>query len=173
MGSLYVGAPNAPATSGVLLKFVVDDNCLVKMADNVSRGAIVLEGVGSKANGNYTGTSSAMYNGTDIATWRAVGRPKCWCRYKGGRQCRGDVDGANEPFGKGTVPVGLVDYGLMTHSDTWLKPTPADICADVDHATEPFGKGQVRVGLVDYGIMTNTDNWLKPAPPADCPPGSP
>ncbi len=176
MGSLYVGEANAPATSGVLLKLYVDDNCLLKMADNISRGAVVMEGVGSKVTTNYTGTSNNMYNGTDIAQWRLVGRPKCWCRYKGGRQCRGDVDGLTEPFGKGFVPIGLVDYGLMTDTSTWSKPvgTPGvNICADIDHAQEPFGKGFVRVGLVDYSVMTSTDNWSKPSVPADCPPGSP
>jgi hypothetical protein len=143
------------------------------MADNVSRGAVVMEGVSSKVTTNYTGASNNMYNGTDIEMWRARGKPKCWCRYKGGLQCRGDVDSKDEQFGKGWVPIGMVDYGIMTDGANWTKPTANDYCADVDHANEPFGKGWVPVGMADYGIMTDGNNWTKPAPPRDCPPGSP
>ncbi len=174
MGSLYIGAPNAPATSGVLIKLVVDDNCNFALGGNTSRGEVVMEGVGSKATTNYIIPEPMLwiYTHTDIAQWRYVGRPKCWCRFKGGRQCRGDVDNATEAYGKGWVPVGLVDYGLMTDSATWLKPLGSpglNICADVDHLQEAYGKGFVRVGLVDYAVMTDPNNWLNPAVPADCP----
>jgi hypothetical protein len=179
MGSLYVGESNAPATSGVLCKLVVNDNCLVKMADNVSRGAIVLEGVGSKASGNYTGGSSAMYTGTDIAQWRLVGRPKCWCRYKGGRQCHGDAD--NAPYGKLNYYVAIPDNDIL--GAAWNKPysdlvdangvhlvEPGTgvplICADFDH--QPYGKLNYRVAIPDASIRDT--NWNLPSlPNPDCP----
>jgi hypothetical protein len=43
MGSLYVGAPNAPASSGLLFTFIVDKECTVTLSGNSARGNVVLE----------------------------------------------------------------------------------------------------------------------------------
>ena len=181
MGSLYVGSENAPATSGVLLKIIVDDNCKVTMTDNVSRGAVVLEGVGSKAQGNYTGTSNNMYTHTDVNEWRRVGSPKCWCRFKGGRQCHGDADSA--PYGKNNYYVSIQDNAIIAAA--WQKPysdmidgngDPCTInvggkdvpwiCADFDHL--PYGKNAYRVSIDELTIRNN--NWqLTDLPAPTCP----
>jgi hypothetical protein len=178
MGSLYVGEVNAPASSGVLLKLYVDDNCLVKMADNVSRGAIVLEGVGSKAQGNYSGASCAMYTHTDIAQWRYVGRPKCWCRFRGGRQCHGDADGRGQGksnniwvstwdaqvfnAGKNLTYPNVIGQTIVTAGGD----TVPWVCADYDHAGA--GKaGDIAISVPDAGIF-NTYKNLTTTPP-DCP----
>jgi hypothetical protein len=105
----------------------------------------------------------------DYQRWVDFGRPACWCDP---HQCRGDVDGEQEAFGKGMVWVGLNDYNLLTAPGTWLQheSNPAlNPCADIDHLKEVFGKGTVPVGLNDYHIMTDPNNWLNPAIPADCP----
>jgi hypothetical protein len=183
MGSLYVGEVNAPASSGVLLKLYVDDNCLVNMADNVSRGAIVLEGVGSKASGNYTGGSVNMYTGTQLAQWRAVGKPKCWCRYQGGRQCKGDADGRSQM--KANYWVYTNDLDVLIAG--WMKPysdmvnpdgshktasvgVPAKnvawVCADFDQITQM--KPNYRVYTLDLDILIA--NWMQGAlPNPTCP----
>jgi hypothetical protein len=171
MGSLYVGETNEPATSGILLKVIVDDNCLLKMADNVSRGAVVMEGVGSKAVVNYTGTSNTMYTGPNTVQWRLVGKPKCWCRYKNaGRQCHGDADG--KPYGKNNYWVSAPEAALFDASNT--KPLsdffdvnglpvvdPCTgipwICADTDH--EPYGKNAYRVSAPE-ALQFDTWNTL-------------
>jgi hypothetical protein len=178
MGSLYVGEGNAPPSSGVLLKLYVDDNCLVKMADNVSRGAIVLEGVGSKAQGNYTGTGVGMYTHTDIAKWRAVGKPKCWCRYKGGRQCHGDADGRMQ--GKSNnVAVSTWDAEVFNAAKNLTYAQIAGqtvttaggntlplVCADYDHLGS--GKaGDVAVSVPDASIFNTYKNLT--TTPSDCP----
>jgi hypothetical protein len=201
MGSLYVGAPNAPATSGVLCRLIVDDNCLVQMEDNVSRGAVVMEGVGSKVTTNYTGTSNAMYNGTDIAQWRLIGRPKCWCRYyKGdGRQCHGNADGVGQGLGKNKwvftydTEIYRAAYNLTTANfpggQDWGNTTVEDvdpgataaikkvllICADTAHDGQGLGSKK-RVLTNDtppFRSVALGGYYNTTAVPQDCPPGSP
>jgi hypothetical protein len=173
MGSLYVGAANEPASSGVLLKLVVDDNCLLKMADNVSRGAVVLEGVGAKAPAVYTGTSVTMYTGPSIADWRLCGKPKCWCRYRGGRQCHGDADGL--PYGKLGYWVSVPEAAVFNLGNSKplsdiagvVEPTSGIplICGDTDHI--PYGKLLYRISVPEATAF-NTYNSTATVP-QDCP----
>ena len=53
MGSLYVGSPNAPPSSGLILSFVVDKNCTVNISGNAARGNVVMEDVSINADPNY------------------------------------------------------------------------------------------------------------------------
>jgi hypothetical protein len=182
MGSLYVGEANAPDTSGVLLKFVVDDNCLVNVSDNVSRGGVVMEGGGAAPPPSvipyYFGTTVNMYTHTDIAQWRAVGRPKCWCRFKGGRQCHGDADG--KPYGKNNYWVSIPEADLFNAANT--KPISdffdvnglpvvdpctgiAWICGDTDHVA--YGKLNYRISVPEADTF-NTYNSTSSVP-QDCP----
>ena len=46
MGSLYVGLPNAPGTSGTILKFSVDKDCNVIITENTARTGVVMEDMG-------------------------------------------------------------------------------------------------------------------------------
>ena len=201
MASLYVGESNAPATSGVLLKFVVDDNCLVKMSKNVSRGGVVMEGGGVPSGGTaiFVDTTVNMYNGTDIGRWRLAGRPKCWCRFKGGRQCRGDVDGKGQGIGKNRwvsthdTEVYRTAYNKTTASfppgKTWADTTVRDlnpgctaavcdvllVCADTDHGGAGLGQKK-RVYVNDtppFRLQAFGGNYNKTVLAQDCPPGSP
>jgi hypothetical protein len=191
MGSLYVGESNAPATSGVLLKLYVDDNCLVKMSDNVSRGGVVMEGVGSKVAPNYSGTSNSMYTATDIAYWRSVGKPKCFCRYKGGRQCKGDASSdrdGNALFG--FWHVGATDLNVLTPNYEVKEPTHGagilgtttfngsknipSICADIAHDLDGNALfGFWYIGASDLNILTPNYEVKEPTHgvgiPANCP----
>ncbi len=200
MGSLYVGE-GAPPTSGVLLKVIVDDNCLLKMSDNVSRGAVVMEGVGAKVSTNYTGASSAMYNGTDIVQWRLVGKPKCWARfYKGdGRQCHGNADGIGQGLGKNRwvstndTAIYRAAYNKTTANfpvgQTWADTTVLDVdpnaiaaikkvllvCADTAHDGQGLGSKK-RVYTNDtppFRLQAFGGNYNLTTLAQDCPPGSP
>jgi hypothetical protein len=148
------------------------------MEDNVSRGAVVMEGVGSKVSTNYTGASVAMYTHTDIAQWRYVGRPKCWCKFKGGRQCHGDADGRGQ--GKSNnVWVSTWDAQVFNAGKNLTYPnvigqtivtaggdTVPWVCADYDHAGA--GKaGDIAISVPDAGIFNLYKN-LTTTPP-DCP----
>lgn len=177
VGSLYVGSPNAPATSGDLLKITVSDNCVLNVTPNAIRGGVVME----------DGSSGTVWPGPKIwkwcygtnltkrVEWRKVGRPKCWCRCKNARQCKGDCDGIGQ--GKGAnVYVSTYDtevfraaYGLTEAEMTKVKPcdktvsdvdpgcTPAVanvrlICADRDH-TGSGKAGDVRVSTNDTPVF--------------------
>jgi len=86
MISLYVGAGNAPAPSGVLLKLQVDGDCTLSIAGNAPRGNIVLEDV-SKATIVSSGCEVACFdcydNGGPLPgtydNWVTVGKPGSWC----------------------------------------------------------------------------------------------
>jgi hypothetical protein len=192
MGSLYVGAPNAPPTSGVLLKFYVDDNCLVNISENVSRGGVVMEGVASKVTTIWPVASVTMYTGTDIAYWRSVGKPKCFCRFKGGRQCKGDASSdrdGNALFGFWYV--GASDLNVLTPNYEVKEPThgagilgttvnngagkmiPA-ICADIAHDLDGNALfGFWYIGASDLNILTPNYEIKElphgPGVPQDCP----
>jgi hypothetical protein len=176
MGSLYVGEANAPATSGVLLKLVVDDNCKITMAENVSRGGVVMEGVGAKTTVNFTPGSATLYTYSDAAEWRRVGQPKCWCRFKNPRQCKGDADGKYQ--GKFKYWVSTIDQDVVNAA--WNQNLAAIagqveagsgtplICADFDHVAQ--GKFKYRVSTIDQDTVNA--NWQisnGPAIPASCP----
>lgn len=69
MGSLYVGEPNTPLVGGVLLKFAVDDDCTVTIAENAIRGGVVLEDPDLPADANCTGCTVAF---TGCTCWGDV-----------------------------------------------------------------------------------------------------
>ncbi len=201
MGSLYVGG-GAPPTSGVLMKLYVDDNCLVNMSENVSRGGVVEEGVGAKASHVILPPVGplVLYNGTDIAQWRAVGKPMCWTRsYAGdGRQCHGNTNGAGQGLGKNKwvfthdTEVYRAAYNKTTTDftpETWGTATVADIdagataaiknvlliCADTAHDGQGLGQKK-RVFTDDtppFRIVGLGGYYNTTSVPQDCPPGSP
>jgi hypothetical protein len=92
MGSLYVGAANAPDANGTLIELVVDDDCNVIVTENFSRGGVVSEGAASKSDPCLPPQAKVRIAPREKAEWRKVGKPKCWCPFKGGRQCHGDAD---------------------------------------------------------------------------------
>ena len=81
MGSLYVGAANAPPDTGDLLKIKVDSNCDIEITGNAIRGDIVLENV-TVAEVNAPGaTVDCMDCDPQIgaAQWAIQGKPDSWC----------------------------------------------------------------------------------------------
>ncbi|UCF43820.1 MAG: hypothetical protein JSV99_02530 [Planctomycetota bacterium] len=175
MGSLYVGE-TPPASSGVLLKIVIDDNCKITMSENVSRGGIVMEGVPAKDPVNFNPGNSSIYTGPQPQEWRRVGRPKCWCRYKGGRQCHGDADGM--PYGKNNYYVSIPDADIFNAAQSKPYSDMIDpngdyytlngvpwICADFDHL--PYGKNDYRVSIPDADVF-NLYQSIADGPDANC-----
>lgn len=146
MGSLYTmdanysGDPNAgydmqPGSSGVLLKFYVDDpnGCFDVNEDPLS-GGVVLEDPCEAAVVTSEGgcfeqdcIASTHLGGQGYTDWVSFGKPACWC-YE--HQCRGDADGVKQ----------LV-FWVYSNDLTILKsayalpgtPPGNGICADIDH----------------------------------------
>ena len=171
MGALFsppeVNSPNVPASSGLLLKFTVDTDCNVTVAENSIRGGVVMVG-GEDADPNLTGCQVDLgcfpSCHDDYSEWQTVGKPIEWCNP---RQCRGDADGLIETVGRGTYWVGYVDLQVLV--DNWLDKAgiPSALKADFDHALETVGRGTYRCGYVDLQVLV--DNWLdKVGSPADC-----
>ena len=182
MGSLYVGAANAPDPCGTLIELIVDDDCNVIVTENFSRGGVVSEGAASKADKQLPPPAKVKIAPLEKEQWRKVGKPKCWCPFKGGRQCHGDIDNRGE--GKASnvwvytwdSAVFRAAYG-KTEAQLGLPNNPATIvtgggdtveliCADLDHAGE--GKaGDIRVYTGDSPIFRPYYGLTTTAP--DCP----
>jgi hypothetical protein len=185
MGSLYVGAPNAPDPCGTLIELVVNDDCNIVVTENFSRGGVVNEGARSKADPCLPSEKSVRIAPKDAAIaaqWRAVGKPVCWLRFNNARQCHGDAVG--DAQGKSNwwtstndqlvvnaawnLPYANLIDGNGNHLTINVggKNVPW-ICADFDHTYQ--GKALWRVSTNDQTIVNtywNSNN----APPADCDP---
>lgn len=171
MGSLYVGAVNAPGKSGVLFKFLVDFNeFTIDVNENTIRGGIVMEDPNEQVDVNLVGvtinTECFPSDHVDYNDWVAVGKPDCWC-YP--RQCHGDADDVNnddpDPLVKKWVI--LADYNILVsgwqkkRSETTATPFSEYICADFNHNSndEPDPLVKKWVTLDDYNILVS--NWQK------------
>ena len=185
MGSLYVGAANAPDPCGTLIELIVDDDCNVIISENFSRGGVVSEGAASKADPclpNEKSVRIAPKNAATAAQWRAVGKPKCWLKFYNARQCHGDADGSKQTIFKYWVAsndqlvvnaawqtnyANLLDgNGNMKTINVGGKNVPL-ICADFDHQTQTIFK--YRVASNDQTIVNA--NWQSANnPPANCDP---
>jgi hypothetical protein len=167
LASLYVGSANAPEPNGTLLQVVVSDNCVIDLKNNSIRGGIIMESgaSGSSLQGN---TPLNLYTHTDIAEWRKVGKPKCWCRGLNARQCRGDLDGRGQGIKKNIwvstwdTPVFRTAYGKTEAQlgcpdnhvtyQTGGGDTVALICADLEHTGQGIKK-DIRVSTKDTPIF--------------------
>lgn len=119
MGSLYVGAPNAPDATGTLMIVTVDSNeCCVAIAENPNRGGVVME---------------------DGSTPGIVSDGIC---LPAGCPCLGDITGTalSPPFDPDQATVNVYDlqalatYMYNNHYPTFTLPTPIPdefLCADV------------------------------------------
>jgi len=181
MGSLYVGAPNAPADSGVLAELTIEgcDSVDVAIALNSIRGGVVLENPDDLVTVNATGTTAALDScfipecmkttAPQYADWVAWGKPDCWCYAK---QCKGDINGTPY-FGKDVTLSDLNLFKLAFNKSTPdLELVANGICADLNQAAY-FGK---RVTLSDLNTFklyfnqsvvpecddTNYNFWLVP-----------
>ena len=185
MGSLYdSGAPgNEPAEpTGALCQLRFSNTCTVSVkAEKDNRGGIVMEDPDADVTTNVTNLTPLCspvwtYTGPETTEWGNVGSPSYW---EADRQCYGDADAGDEPFGRGMVGVGLNDVPILLAGyrvDEFYYTNPGDdpwIAADFDHAKEPFGRGWVSVGLDDISILLTyyrIDNLSPYAPPYDCSP---
>ena len=173
LGSLYVGAANAPPESGTLATLTIDCNGATDVnvtaaEEDQYRGGIVLED-GSSATvaiAELTSTTSCAAaaecikpTAPEYADWVAFGKPDCWC-YR--RQCRGDINGQTT----GPFPVQLLDLQALSAAfNKFDAQLPADgICADINHLrTGPF-----RVQLLDLQILASYFNkFLAQTPQCD------
>ena len=174
MGSLYVGAPNAPDANGVLCRFTVSGTCSVAISENTIRAGIVMETVGPNApDPNITIISPVSvnmdcYDAADKAMWTLAGSPSCWCHRPSVTdanvmarfQCRGDADGlftGKNVDGK-RIWVGLTDLNLLVGGWQKIESTYTDpnwVCADFNHnftGKDVDGK-RIWVGLDDLNIL--------------------
>jgi hypothetical protein len=95
MGSLYVGAANAPPATGDLIKIQVDSNCNISISGNAIRGDVVLEDVTS-LDVNAPGCEVNDMDCDPVtgqAKWIELGKPEAWC-------CPGQREGDASGDGK-------------------------------------------------------------------------
>jgi hypothetical protein len=175
LGALYYptgdSSPNAPPDTGTLCKLKVSETCNMSVAENATRGGIVLTDPAVAPTVDLTGAASAPVacgvcidpSWSTYNDWVALNEPACWCEPY---QCDGDVDGGTEGFFK--YRVFGKDLGAVV--DNWKKkiddPT-LDPCADIDHKPEGFFK--YRVFGKDLAIVVA--NWKAKDGdlPGDCP----
>lgn len=141
--------PNEPADSGVLLKITLvgNDQQTVCIRANGLRGGVVMEDASTVEPNAPCFTvdlpqSRCMGDShPDLLEWQAVGEPNCWC-YP--RQCRGDVDAAQE-YGSYWVLLLDLDQFKTYFGETGVSGEPG-ICSDLAHDEE---YGSYRVLLND------------------------
>jgi hypothetical protein len=179
MGALYYptddSSPNAPGNSGTLCTITVSEDCNLSVAENATRGGVVLTDPAIAADANLAGaTNVPVVLGTadcfpssfeSYANWVAMGKPACWCAPY---QCDGDADGLdsgspdNYRIFTGDLSL-IVDNWKRKIDDPQLNP-----CADIDHkdSGSPFN---YRVYSEDLAILV--DNWKKTSSElaGDCP----
>jgi hypothetical protein len=163
LGSLYVGGPNAPGTSGLLCTLTL--NCggasagkITVSEEDTYRGGVVLED-GTSATVAAKDANSCVLDCLNQAVvpvaewdaWVAWGKPNCWC-YK--RQCRGDTDGVIA----GPYWVSIGDLNLLRSAynkfDATLATITNGICADLDH----IKSGPYRVAISDLNALRSYYN---------------
>lgn len=160
MGSLYVGAGNAPGPSGDLAIVTIFgcNAAEISLALNAIRGGVVLEDPDEAVTVNLTGTTAGlddsgcpvpdkcmMDSHPDYADWVALGEPNCWC-YE--RQCEGDADGGIQ-FGLFWVYTNDLDVLKAAFAQSTLPPDGE--CADFAH--------DIQFGL--FRVYTNDLDILK------------
>jgi hypothetical protein len=173
MGGLWYptgdGSPNAAPDSGTLCKLTVSGNCNMSVAENATRGGIVLTDPSVAPTVDLVGGPVTCAGPCIDPTWStyndwvALNEPPCWCNQY---QCDGDVDDATETFFKYRI------YGndLSAIVDNWKKKiddATLNACADIDHKSETFFK--YRVYGNDLAIVVG--NWKAKDGdlPGDCP----
>jgi hypothetical protein len=181
MGAIYSPAddssPNAPDDAGTLCKIKVSDSANVSIAENATRGGVVLTDPSISPNvqisgcsvtinqAQSTGSSCFPSNFSTYSDWVALGKPACWCsRY----QCDGDADGktSGSPFNYRIYTADLsivVDNWKKTIDDPTLNP-----CADIDHKDSGF---PLRYRVYTADLTKIVTNWKKTDAdlPGDCP----
>jgi hypothetical protein len=175
MGSLYAtndiqipARRNPPPASGTLLKFKVKDNCHVQVRPNALRGGVVREN--GQPGSTFVDANSNMYTRDDLATWRTVGRPKCWAHGIVPRQCHGDADGRSQSKSyyvySWDTEVFRAAYGLalpyaVPTIVTGGGDTVKKICADFDHLSQSKSyrvySNDTAIFRAGYGIQNKPD----------------
>lgn len=184
MGALYYPTGdkslNAPPPAGTLLKFRVDKDCTVTVAENLIRGGIVLTNPSVTPVVTLTGCTvvcaapdcypSGGVWAARYADWVTLKKPSCWCAKPigSGYQCDGDADGLTE----GAVSkwrVSMNDLNLIIAN--WKKkiddPT-LNPCADIDHKYEG-AVSKWRASMNDLNIIIANWKMKDTGLPGDCP----
>jgi len=179
MGSLYVGEPNKPATSGVLCRFTVDTDCTVTITENAIRGGVVLKdpdvpsGVPTPVTTcAYVEPSGECFPDTfaTYTDWLSMGQPNCWCGTAGDPQwpyqCDGDTDNDTQTYSNYRIYTNdfnaIIANWKKLASDSTINP-----CADIDHDAQTYSN--YRVYTNDFNTVIG--NWKKQDSTlgADCP----
>jgi hypothetical protein len=145
MGSLYEGDANKPATDANLCAIWVTADCNVSLAEDSTRGGIVMEDANAPGSVSLLGeqvicgkcfpSSKPSYQ-----DWLDMGEPACWCAPT--YQCFGDANGDTETLANYRI------YGndITKVSNNWKKKiddATLDPCADVDHDDETLANYRV------------------------------
>jgi len=165
MGSLYVGAGNAPSLPGVVCKLIVDKNCTATIVENTIRAGVVMETPSEDPTVTQSGGAISLdcYTGPDYAEWVVVGKPDSWCNV---RQCHGDADGIENEYGApdpftgeynkawvSTEDIGFIIAGFRktyTGSEAW-------IAADFDHTNNEYGAPDPFTGEYNKARVSTED----------------
>jgi hypothetical protein len=123
--------PDPPATSGVLCRVTVSENCTVNIDENVIRGGVVLEDPDQQASTNLPSSCEVVVG---------VAPPDCWDE----TQCHGDTDATGDV--KGSDFLALKDSWFKCYGDDGYDP-----CADFDR--DGCVKGS--------DFLTLKDNWFQ------------
>jgi len=162
MGSLYPSGGTKPATSGMLLSFVVSGTpTTANVSVNGARGGVVMEnpdeGPGHNLPLNFPLAQDCLKStASEYNSWGTWGKPDCWC-YK--RQCRGDADNTKSlQYWVATSDLNLfrTAYNKNLTVFTQLMATYGGkpICADFDHTISL----QYRVATSDLNIFRTSYN---------------
>jgi hypothetical protein len=181
MGALYYptgdNSPNAPPLSGDLLKFRVDKDCTVTVAENATRGGIVLTNPSVTPTVTLTGCTvvcaapDCYPSGyTTYADWVTMNKPNCWCAKPigSGYQCDGDADGLTEgAVSKWRVSMNDLSIIIANWKKKITDPT-LNPCADIDHKSEGV-VSKWRVSMNDLSIIIANWKMKDTGLPGDCP----
>ena len=194
MGSLYVGAVNAPPDTQQLCSFYVDGDCNVSIDHDAARGGVVLANTSKSFDGDLIGCQVTLLpdkcfpscRTAEYAEWVSLGEPNSWCNV---RQCYGDTDKVESTFGNPPPPmfpwakswVTVEDlqivvngyelpYGGNPEVDTW-------IAADFNRQENTFGNppppmfpwAKARVTVEDLQVLVNNYELSVSTDCLDCP----
>jgi len=204
MGALYSPPTDnhGPPNTGDLIRFKVtpvhaDQNSVVTIVENSSRGGVVLTDPNKVSGKNFTvvsnGCTIVRYHPIVIECypscrtaeynmWKsaAVNKPPCWCIK---RQCHGDADNQSEYVkGKGYYYAHFKDLNLLLAAWNVREPPQGpgmawpspSICTDFNHGDPEYvkGKGYYRVHFKDLNILLASWNIRQPPQgsgiPEDC-----
>jgi hypothetical protein len=158
-GSLYIGESNAPATSGVLFRIVVDTGATVTIQPNLSRGGVVMEDPDEDPGTTFP----VVFDIEGI-----------------GCQCWGDISSTTIGVPDTQVSTSdfshLINYLLPYQSVGYVAPiTSGYECIDISSTTVGQQDNQISTSdfsaLINYLLPYQSVGYIAPCMPTPVPPG--